>query len=93
MVDHLVTTQTLVDVCRRCRRPTLVGLAEGLRAVVDLVALDPAGERAAILAGRWTYTLAGRELVHRDAGRIAGTLRGPVLATHECDLAGKSRQW
>jgi hypothetical protein len=82
---HLITTTAKVETCPRCHMPVLAGLAEGLRAVADLAALNQAGEIAAIVAGLATYTLAGSVgLLHRDASRIAGGLKGPTLAQHQC---------
>lgn len=92
MTDHLISSKAFIDACRRCRRPTLVALSEGLRACVDLIELDVDGELDAILANRETYTLTGGELVYRDPGRIAGSLTGPVLPQHQCVSGGKVRQ-
>lgn len=84
-MTHLITTPVKGDLCPRCRTVTLTGTAEGLHARVDPIALNGAGEIAALLAGQTTYTLTRTELVHRDPGRIAGTaLKGPVVAEHRC---------
>jgi hypothetical protein len=83
--QHLTTTPATVQTCPRCHRPVLYGLAEGLPARVDIQPLTPAGERHALRAGRWTYTLTRTGLVHRDADRRADpTLAQPVLAAHDC---------
>lgn len=86
MNKHLDTTPITGTIHADCGAAVLFGLAEGLTAWVDLTALNQAGEIAAILAGLQTYTLARSGLIHRDAGRIAGTsLRDrPVLAEHQC---------
>lgn len=85
MSQHLISTQVLASTCRRCGVMILSGLAEGLHAHVDLGQLDRAGEIAALLAGRWTYTLHSGELIYRDITRIAGnSISGPVLAAHRC---------
>ena len=85
--QHLVTTPAVAAICHRCRGIVLTGLAEGIRTTVDLTPLNSAGEIHALLAGLWTYTLLKSGLVHRDAGRIAGTSlhgKGPVLGDHRC---------
>lgn len=85
MTGPLVTTPVKPAIHARCGATVLTGHAEGLRARVDLVPLNRAGEIHALIAGLQTYTLTRLGLVHRDAGRIAGTaLTGPVLAEHAC---------
>ncbi|WP_329013132.1 hypothetical protein OG271_03855 [Micromonospora rifamycinica] len=85
MTGPLITTPVKPSIHARCGATVLTGNAEGLHARVDLVPLNRAGEIAALLAGLQTYTLTRGGLVHRDAGRIAGTaLAGPVLAEHAC---------
>lgn len=89
---HLVTTPAVPALCPRCRHLTLTGLAEGLTARVDPTELDPAGEVAAILTGRATYTLTpAGELVHRDASRITGGLTGVILPEHDCPHAASDK--
>lgn len=88
MPEHFITDAVTGAICPRCGSPQLTGWAEGLRARVDLVPLNAAGEVAAILAGLWTYTLARIGLIYRDAGRIRDArLRGPVLSAHQCRRA------
>lgn len=83
-MSHLVSTAATEDTCHRCRRPVLVALAEGLPTKVDPAPLDHAGEIAALIQGRWTYTLTRtRDLIHRDADRI-GTLAGTIHTQHIC---------
>jgi hypothetical protein len=87
---HLITTRVTVDIHALCNTPVLAGHAEGLRARVDLAALNTAGEIAAICDRLTTYTLLRSGLVHRDASRIRDTtLRrlGPVVAQHRCGRA------
>src|SRR5262245_32367511 len=85
MSPFLITTPAKGDLCPRCRRVTLTGIAEGLHTRVDPTPLNPAAELQALLASRRTYTLTRAGLVERDAGRIAGnSLTGPVLPTHHC---------
>lgn len=88
MPEYFVTDAVTGAVCPRCGAPQLTGWAEGLRARVDLVPLNRAGEVAAIVAGLWTYTLARFGLIYRDASRIRDPrLRGPVLSAHQCRRA------
>jgi hypothetical protein len=86
MTNFLITTKIDAHPCHRCGAVILAGFAEGLHARVDLAPLDHGEEIHALLAGLWTYTLIPTgELVHRDAGRIAGGyLHGPTLGTHHC---------
>ncbi|NBE80336.1 hypothetical protein [Micromonospora rubida] len=85
MTGPLITTPVKPGIHARCGATVLTGHAEGLRARVDLVPLNRAGEIHVLCAGLNTYTLTRDGLVHRDAGRIAGTaLTGPVLAEHAC---------
>jgi hypothetical protein len=81
----LETSPAIAKPCPRCRRPLLTGLAEGIHAYVDITPLTPAGEIAAVLAGRQTYTLRRTGLIQRDAYRRADpALASPVLAQHDC---------
>lgn len=85
---HLDTTAPLVHTCRRCGRPVIYGLAEGVPARADVAPVDQRGEIVAVLAGRQTYTLRRSGLIHRDAGRRADpTLAAPVVAEHGCQGA------
>ncbi|GAB2952063.1 hypothetical protein GCM10027280_45580 [Micromonospora polyrhachis] len=87
MTAHLITTPVAAGIHLRCGTPVIVGVAEGLLARVDLTPLNRAGEIHALIAGLQTYTLTRHGLIHRDAGRIAGTSlakAGPVLAQHTC---------
>jgi hypothetical protein len=83
---HLETTTPVIHTCRRCGRPIVYGLAEGIPVRADLTPLVGAlAEPLAMLEGRQTYTLRLFGLVHRDAGRRADpTLSKPVLAEHAC---------
>lgn len=94
MSRHFDTTPPAVRACIRCGRPILHGLAEGLHARVDPVPLDPAGERRAAAAGRWTYTLRRTGLIHRDPDRRADpTLAAPVVAAHACPGRRERSYW
>ena len=82
---HLATTTITGTACRHCHALVLTGLAEGLQAWVDPTPLNQAGEIAALIAGRWTYTLTRAGLVHRSHWRIGDTrITGPILAEHRC---------
>lgn len=82
---HFETTLPTVDTCRRCGRPVLFGLAEGLTVRADPVPLTAAAEDQALTAGRQTYTLTRTGLVHRDESRRADPrLSSPVVADHLC---------
>jgi len=84
---HFISTTATETTCPRCRARLLTAFDEGLRATVDAEPLaKPADEIAALLAGKWTYTLTrNRHLVHRTPERIAaGTLAGSIHAAHKC---------
>jgi hypothetical protein len=85
---HLETTTPVVHTCPRCRRPVIYGLAEGVIARCDPGPLvGDLAEELVIAAGLQTYTLQRAGLVHRDASRRCDpTLRGPVLASHDCPV-------
>ena len=75
---------------RKCGATVLAGLDAdvcALTAFTDPQPISPLGEAAAVLDGRDTYDVWGRfgvELDHRDATRIAGPRRWPVVAAHQC---------
>jgi len=78
VTQHFVSTPAAETTCPRCRAQLLTALDEGLRATVDADPLDPAAEIAALLAGKWTYTLtSNRHLVHRTPERITIDTIGP----------------
>lgn len=84
---HFISTTATETTCPRCRAHLLTAFDEGLRVTVDAEPLaKPADEIAALLAGKWTYTLTrNRHLVHRTPERIAaGTPAGSIHATHKC---------
>lgn len=87
---HLESTEATATTCRVCRTGILNGRSEGLMVRVDDIVIgrapgDLAGEIQALLDGRDTYVLSGRELVHRDPGRIASSSpAGPLYQRHKC---------
>jgi len=73
--------------CARCAAPVLVGLDASrcaLLVVLDLAALDRWGEAMALLAGRPTFELWGREIEYRNHFKIAGGQPRLVIAEHDC---------
>src|SRR5690606_42066306 len=55
---HFISTTATETTCPRCRARLLTAFDEGLRVTVDAEPLaKPADEIAALLAGKWTYTL------------------------------------
>jgi hypothetical protein len=87
---HLESTEATSTTCRVCRTGILNGLSEGLLVRVDDQPIgqapgDLGGEIQALLAGLDTFVLSGRELVHRDPGRIAsGSPAGQLYQRHRC---------
>lgn len=91
--DHLVSTPARLSRCPRCKTPVLTALDEGLRAVVDLAAIQPADEIRVLLSGRKTYTrLQCGELVYRDPDRIQGRLKGHLHQQHTCQRTMRPAQ-
>lgn len=86
MADHLASTTATPSTCHRCGASLLTALDEGIRARVDATPLtDTQAEIAALLAGLRTYTHQAKQLIHRDAYRIAAqTLTGRIHAEHQC---------
>ncbi|HEX8627081.1 MAG TPA: hypothetical protein VF755_02790 [Catenuloplanes sp.] len=82
MAEHLITRRVGLRRCPRCPALLLTGVTEGVPVHVDPVPVTAAGELAAVLSGRATYTLARGELVHRDGDR--DHLGDPVLIAHRC---------
>lgn len=95
--QHLIQTGTLTTdglgrkaqlrTCSTCRALVIVGLDTNrcaIRAVADPTALDQVGELLALLAGRHTYELWGRELEHRNQFTIRAGIRKPVISEHQC---------
>lgn len=82
MSQHLITTVAEIQTCRRCGGLTLTGIAEGLRARVDLTPCPD--ETTAIRAGRWTYNLAAGQLVPRQDWHRRQPAAAPILADHAC---------
>jgi hypothetical protein len=76
--------------CPHCRQWTIVGddhFRCALRVTCDPIALDPIGEALALLAGRHTYDVWGRELNRRTALHIKGGQSQTVIADHDCGNA------
>jgi len=78
---HLITSKAAPGTCPRCRELTLTGVVEGLSFRVDPYPTAADLEIIAILLGRRTFTLYGRELIYRT-GQVG--LPGPVLVQHVC---------
>lgn len=75
--------------CPTCRAAVVVGLDAArcaLRVVCDPARLDQVGEAVAVLSGRRTYELWGRELERRNAFKIRAGMRKPVIAQHSCGI-------
>jgi hypothetical protein len=68
----------------RCGAALIYGLAEGVPERVDVDALTPEGEYAALCDGRQTFVLTGGRLLIRDQFRIKRPPKGPIFATHKC---------
>lgn len=79
MHQIFVTTDATLAVCR-CGAAILKGFSEGSLTLVDPWPADRVTEIAALLHGRWTYTLIVGQL-HRRTG---STPPGHVMIEHRC---------
>lgn len=71
--------------CARCGAVVLKGWAEGILAVVDVVAIIPiTDELDTWIEGRETYELRMGELALRDEYRVKGKVHGTIHAQHRC---------
>lgn len=84
--EYLITTTPSLITCRLCGSPLLAVTVGGIDRHIGTACLNPAGELAALLAGRSTFELHGEVLVRRYPEKIlAGKPGAPVLADHSCD--------
>lgn len=81
-----ITTAPMLTTCTRCNKAVLAATVRGLDVHVDYACLNDAGELAALLEGRKTYTLVAQDyLAIRTRYNIAaGPPERPVLADHAC---------
>lgn len=87
MVAHLVTTPPVARQCERCGAWVLTGLAEGLRAVVDLATLTLPQQVHAMLLGTPLYWVTRTGLVHVDQSRARANDRHQVAPEHRHFIA------
>jgi hypothetical protein len=94
---HLIDTGTLtpsglgqtaqLHTCPRCWQWVIRGLDHrrcALEVIADPVSLNARTELAALIGGRLTYELWGREIERRTPTKIARGMPKPVIATHQC---------
>lgn len=83
---HSITTAPSLTTCRSCNSPVLAATVRGLDEHVDTATLNDAGELAALLDGRRTFSLVAEDYLSlRTALDIAaGPPKRPVLAQHGC---------
>lgn len=82
----LITTKPSVRQCDRCRRVTLVGISEGLRAEVDVSVLGMPDQLRAALAGIQLYQLTRTGLHHIDQTRARSAHLWKVVPEHRCGV-------
>jgi hypothetical protein len=79
--------------CQKCRHPVMASTVSGLPRHIDISALTMAGELAALLEGRATFSLYGERLWRRNAEQIASGRRDyPVFREHRCGPAVPDEQ-
>lgn len=83
---HLETTIPVIRQCARCSVRFAAGVAEGVKAEVEFVVLDPGQAVWAILHGIELYCIRRTGLVHMDAMRLSGPRLGCLYPQHRCDI-------
>lgn len=84
---HFETTIPVVRPCMRCGVWLAAGVAEGIKAEVEFVVLDPGQAIWAVLNHIELYAIRRIGLVHMDANRLAGPSLGSLFPQHRCDIA------
>lgn len=82
---HFETTIPVVRTCSRCGVWFAAGVAEGLKAEVEFVALDRSQQLWAILNQIELYCIRRIGLIHMDVNRLSHPI-GQVYPQHRCDV-------
>lgn len=83
---HFETTIPVIRPCIRCGVWFAAGVAEGVKAEVELTALDQGQSVWAVLNRIELYCIRRTGLVHMDALRMSGRYLGRLYPQHQCDL-------
>lgn len=82
---HFETTIPVIRQCSRCGVWFAAGVAEGLKAEVEFVALDWQQQLWAALNQIELYCIRRSGLVHMDVHRLSSPI-GDVYPQHRCDV-------
>lgn len=83
---HFETTIPIIRPCSRCGVWFAAGVAEGMKAEVELTALDLGQSVWAAMNSIELYCIRRTGLVHMDAIRLSGTHLGRLFPQHRCDV-------
>lgn len=83
---YFETTIPVIRPCRRCGVWLAAGVAEGQKAEIEFIPLDPGQQVWAILNHIDLYCLRRSGLVYMDAMRLSGRRFGEVYPQHRCDV-------
>ena len=83
---YFETTIPVIRPCRLCGSWLAAGVAEGVKAQVDLVILEPAQLLLAVIAGIDLYVLRRTGLIRMDTLRLQGRHLGRLYPQHRCDF-------
>lgn len=83
---HFETTIPVVRQCARCAVWLAAGVAEGMKAEIEFVPLDPGQALWAVLNRIELYEMRRVGLVHMDSMRLSGPRRGKLYPQHRCDI-------
>lgn len=83
---YFETTIPVIRPCARCGVWTAAGVAEGQKAEVEIVVLDPTQTVQAILLKVELYVLRRTGLIHMDTCRLTGPRLGWLYPQHRCDI-------
>ena len=83
---YFETTIPVIRTCRSCGVWLAAGVAEGLKAEVELTTLNDLEIMCAILSKIDLYVLRRSGLIHMDQNRLAGRNLGHLYPQHYCSI-------
>lgn len=83
---YFETTIPVIRTCRLCGSWLAAGVAEGMKAEVDLHVLEGPQIVLAMLMKTEVYVLRRTGLIHMDPIRLSGKFLGRLYPQHRCDV-------
>jgi hypothetical protein len=83
---YFETTIPVIRPCPKCGVWTAAGVAEGLKAEVEIVALSPRQLMRAVVLHVELYVIRRVGLIHMDTLRLQGRNMGYLYPQHRCDI-------